>query len=347
MAIRTVGRGRAFTAFGLMAAAAGGFWLGRGGPQSRAVAAPPTPPPAQAPQSDYGVRVVAYIYGSVPITREDLGEYLIARMKQEKVENLVNRRIIDVACQKRGIEVTEAEVEAALIRDLEPIKLSKADFVQKILKQRGTTLYEYKEDVLKPALMLTKICQPQIKVTDDEVRLAFNAAYGEKRDCRIILWPKDEERVALKEYEDIRKSEEGFDRKARTQATAGLAATGGRIKPIAHNAGIHEEVEKAAFSLQPGEISALINTKEGIAVLKMDKVIPPDTSVKFEDKREALYKEVFDRRLQAELPKMFMTLREEAKPVFILKKPTSDPDAIKRDAEELLQQTGGTVPPKP
>jgi parvulin-like peptidyl-prolyl isomerase len=341
------------TGFGLVAAAAGGFWLGRGGPQSAAVAAPPPagPPaanaPAAPPPSDYGVRVVAYIHGNIPITREDLGEYLIARMNLDKVENLVNRKIIDVACQRKGIEVTEGEVEAALMQDLAKIQVNKADFIQKVLKQRGTTLYEYKEDVLKPALMLTKLCKPTIQVGDDEVRQAFNAAYGEKRDCRIILWPKEEERAALKEYEDIRKGDEGFDRKARTQATAPLAATGGRIAPIARNAGIHPEVEKAAFALQPGEISALIKTTEGIAVVKMDKVIPADTTVKLEDKREALQKYVYDKKLQMELPKMFKTLRDEANPVVFLKKPAVDHEAVKREAETLLEQTGGKAPAKP
>src|SRR5437762_7939495 len=63
------------------------------------------PPPASAKNtpsssaalpeaaSDYNRRVVARIYGSEEITREDLGEYLIARMGAEKLELLVNKRI--------------------------------------------------------------------------------------------------------------------------------------------------------------------------------------------------------------------------------------------------------------
>src|SRR5438105_14620031 len=35
-------------------------------------------------------QVVAYIYGSIPITREDLGEYLIARQGAERLELMVN-----------------------------------------------------------------------------------------------------------------------------------------------------------------------------------------------------------------------------------------------------------------
>src|SRR5437763_11341700 len=95
-------RGKLSTSLALGCTAALGFWLGRGAPQPAALAAPPTPPPQPAappaPPSDYAQRVVAYVYGTTPITREDLGEYLIARQGADKVELLVNKRIIEIAC---------------------------------------------------------------------------------------------------------------------------------------------------------------------------------------------------------------------------------------------------------
>src|SRR5947209_1577591 len=68
-------------------AVAGAIWLGRLATLSEAVAAPPAPgeapaaqpaPPPAAEPSQYSLRVVAYVYGNTPITREQLGEYLIA-----------------------------------------------------------------------------------------------------------------------------------------------------------------------------------------------------------------------------------------------------------------------------
>ncbi|HEY1375993.1 MAG TPA: peptidylprolyl isomerase [Gemmataceae bacterium] len=353
MTIRPIGRGTVLTALGLAAAAAAGFWLGRGGPQSAATAAPP-PPPAQTPAgdphagtppSDYSQRVVAYIYGSIPITREDLGEYLIARHGLDSVELLVNKKIIEHACQKRGIDVTNAEVEAAILADCDTIKVKQAQFVQNVLKQYGKTLYEWKEDVIKPRLLLTKLVKEQIKVEDEDLRKAFDAAYGEKRDCRIIIWPRGETHIAQREYGDIR-TEEGFDRKARTQANSALASTGGQIRPIARNSGVHPEVERAAFTLQPGEISAQIDTPEGVVVLKMVKVVPPDATKKFEQERDALYKDVFDKKVAAEIPALFKALKAEAKPVFILKR-ANDPAAQDREVEQEIQQTGGPALPKP
>src|SRR5436305_15243503 len=84
-------RGKLSTSLALCGTAALGFWLGRGAPQSAAVAGPPAPPqqpaaPSPSPPSDYSQRVVAYVYGTVPITREDLGEYLSARQGSAKVK---------------------------------------------------------------------------------------------------------------------------------------------------------------------------------------------------------------------------------------------------------------------
>src|SRR5205814_3991126 len=108
---------------------------------SRAQATPPqktagetTPAPAPTPlvSSDYSRRVVAYIYDTIPITREELGEDLIARKGAERLPNLVNKRIIEHACQEKGIEVTAAEVEADLVETLKGMQLERKRFVEDV-----------------------------------------------------------------------------------------------------------------------------------------------------------------------------------------------------------------------
>src|SRR3954469_13042056 len=82
-------------------ASTGAFYFGRMGGTSRVDAqqVPNRAPIQQAqPQSDYSRRVVAYIYENMPISREELGEYLIDRFGKERVEFLINRRIVELAC---------------------------------------------------------------------------------------------------------------------------------------------------------------------------------------------------------------------------------------------------------
>src|SRR5215813_11966482 len=108
-------RSRLLLGVALLGLAALTISWGRNGSLSRATANPPMPPQATTPPdsppattgpaTDYSHRVVAYIYDTVPITREELGEYLIARMGKERLGNLVNKRIIEHVCQQKGVEV--------------------------------------------------------------------------------------------------------------------------------------------------------------------------------------------------------------------------------------------------
>jgi hypothetical protein len=345
MRITMGGRRLAISAGLAMLAVLAIFWI-RGSTLQRATASPPQPPaqtesaslPAAPPTSpEYSQRVVAYIYDSIAITREDLGEYLIARMGAERLNNLVNRRIIEKACREKGIEVTEAEVEAELATMIKPLGVvTLKDFEEKILKPRKTTLYEWKEDSVRPSLMMKKLCRDRVQVTDDDLHKAFQAWYGDKVECRIILWPKSEKKVALAAYGKIRDSEEEFDRAARSQASARLASSAGHIEPIGHNTTGNEALEKAAFSLRPGELSEVIETPEGYVVLKCVSRVPPNTSISFEATRDALAKEVAEKKLQQEIPKAFAELREKARPKQLLGQPLTEAE-LTRAVNELLQ----------
>jgi len=287
-------------------------------PQGRPpVSAPPGPPSASS--SDYSLRVVAYLYDSIPITREELGEYLIARQGAEKLELLVNKRIIELACKERHIEVTAAEVEAAFEENLSGLSVSREVFVKEVLKGYKKTLYEWKEDVLRPKLLMTKLVRDKVTYSEEDLHKAFEAYYGEKVECRLILYPKSEETRARTEYPSIRDSEEAFAQKAKQQASAHLAAVGGKLdKPLGRYTIGNDELEREIFSLQPGDVSRVMGTPEGAVVFKCDKRIPADTTVNFETVKPQLIKEVIERKVQGEIKKTFAELSEKANPRLLL-----------------------------
>jgi hypothetical protein len=330
---------------------------GHNGSLPRATANPPqqnkkqvaATPSATAAASDYSQRVVAYIYGTIPITREELGEYLIARMGVERLNNLVNRRIIEHVCAQKGIEVTAAEVEAdfnEMLKGLGP-SVDAKHFEKTVLKPHGKTLYEWKEDVIKPRLLLTRLCQGRIQVTQEDLQKGFEAYYGDKVECRLIIWPKHEKNIAMNMWAKVRDSEEEFDRAARTQASPTLAAQGGKVPPVGHNTTGNPELEKAIFSLQPGELSPLIDTPDGCVVVKCLKRLPPNTDVSLDDPklREKLTKEIIDKKTQIEIPKVFNELRLQADPVFILKNGTSEEEMLRDVQQELHSDASKNGPP--
>lgn len=311
------------------------------------------PAAATGQLSDYSQRVVAYIYGNVPITREDLGEYLIARHGYAKLENMVNLKIIEHACKQKNITVTNEEVEAAMNADLLQLNVDRSTFVKQFLKKYNKTLFEWKEDVIRPRLMLSKLSGLDIKVSEDEMRKAFDAMYGEKVQCRIIIWPKtpgvSAQSEALRAYDSIRKSEAEFDRYARHQGIPGLAAVAGKISPIGHGAADagKDEVERIAFKLNKDEVSEIFELPgQGVAVLKCDGRVPADTAKTFDKEKEYFRKQVYEQKLTKAIPQVFAKLKDEAKPLTLLKYGTTNPYVEKTITEEqkLMKDDSPVVP---
>jgi parvulin-like peptidyl-prolyl isomerase len=345
----------ALAVLGLATATA--FW-GRGKSLSQATAEPPsaatTAPTSSTPQpaasSDYAQRNVAYIHNTVPITREQFGEYLIARQGADRLPNFVNKCIIEYASQQKGITVTDAEVEADFAATLKGLgNVTSRDFVAKVLKPYNKTLYEWKEDVIKPRILLTKMCRDHVQVTDEDLRLAFEAYYGEKVDCRMIMWPHSERHLVFNSiYGKIRDSEAEFERAATHQASQMLAAKGGRMEPIGHNTTGNEELEKAAFALQPGELSRVLDTPQGLVVLKCVQRLAPNKSKKLEEVRDQLSKEVFDKKLQREIPQYFKELSDQAQPKLLLKHQFTEDELVREVQKELQSDSakkGAHSPP--
>lgn len=331
------------SAASLIGVAALGYTAGRIAPMPAAQAADSKPAPL--PGNEPGKRIVAYLHnGKVPITREDLGEYLIARMPPDRVELLVNKVIIETACREKGVEITAAEVDAAFQQDLAGIAVNRQQFIENVLKQYGKSEFEWKEDVIRPRLQLSKLCRLDIKVTDDEIQKEFDAEFGLKVEGRIIVWPKGEEKIAFKVWEEVRNSDDKFEEAARQQPVAGLAATGGRIKPFGRGSGTHPALEAEAFKLKEKQISTLIATNEGLVCFKLDRVIQPDERVKLDDVRERLSKAVYEKKLSLEIPKQFKKLRDAANPVILMKK-TERAEDLERNTQKLLQ-IGATSPAK-
>ncbi len=191
-------------------------------------------------------------------------------------------------------------------------------FIRTVLARSKKNLYEWKEDILRPRLQMTHLVQGRLEVNPADIQKAFESMYGEKVECRIIVWPLKQEKQAIAVYGRVRDNEAAFAEAAKNQANGELAATGGKLKPITRHA-MDAELEKEAFALQPGQVSTLKKTPQGIVLLRCDKRTPPDASVGLESVKAKLVKEVRDAKIQSEMASLFKRLRQQADPKPLLK----------------------------
>jgi parvulin-like peptidyl-prolyl isomerase len=309
-------------------------------PRARAQApahptSPQVPTAAPAAPTDYSRRVVAYVNETEPVTRQELGEYLIARYGPEKLRVLVNKRIIADACRQRGIEVTAAEVESSLAEEMHSLNMDINTFIKSFLVRYKQNLYEWKEDVIRPRLLLSKLCHDGIHVTPEDLQQAFDARYGEKIECRIILYPNTEEgkKRAVNDYPKARDSEEAFEQLARHQDGKEYAAAGGKVKPFGRYEMEDPELDYHAFRLQPGEVSQVVHTRQGFAILKGLQRLPANTSVTVETVRDKLTREVAEKKANAEMQKIVPKLQNAANPrVLMTRKDSGSQATMPEDA---------------
>lgn len=333
----------------LAAATVSAFYWGRTGALQATAQQTHVPAPVDhgaknsAANGDYQRRVVAYLYDNMPVTREDLGEYLIARLGAERVEFLVNRKIVEVACQSKGIHVTDAEIEAQLADDLRGFgNMSLKDFNNQVLKRFNKNLYEWKEDVIRPKLLLAKMCRPLVEVKYDDLVKAFEARYGPKVKCRMIVLTKDDNR-RFQKWETVRDNENEFRELARNQFIQALAAKGGEVPPI-HRHFPDPEIEKEAFSLQPGQISPLKQLKDGtFVIIKCDEHIAADKSKKLDDERINLHKELAEVKLAQKIPEVFDGLRKQANPRILISPQVRQED-LERAVVRDIAPPGASAP---
>ncbi len=301
---------------------------------------------------------VAYIYGNVPVTRQEYGEYLMARAGTDKLETFLNKMVIEAECRRLGVTVTETELVAALNLDMAGISVDKKQFIEQVLPKYGTTLYGFMEDVVRPRLLLTKLLAGQVEVTADEVNKQFEREYGEKRKVQIIMWPGgDELKAIMAVWAKIRDNAAEFDSAATAQANPSLGMAKGIIKPMGrHTHAKDPEVEKAAFQLKPGEVSPVIATSQGYVVMKLLAVVPP-AKVDRAAVEPALRRQAFDEKLTEAIPEKFNELKKRADPSMLYKGPDKwrTPDAVVTTAPPAapaampggpVQQAGAAAPKK-
>jgi RNA polymerase sigma factor (sigma-70 family) len=269
-----------------------------------------------AQQEAAGPPRVATIFGNVPITRDEFAEFLLARAREGQVHAFVNQRILAHACREKGITVTDADVDAAFAKEVQQFG-GGSEPMEAVLARFGKTQVEWKLDIIRPKLQLARLSKERIVVTEKHLQEAFEDAYGEKVECKLIHWAKERKEEAERSAASLRKEPEGFDAAAAKQATPSLAALHGKITPLSRHAGANQALADAAFRLQPGEISPLIEVADGIALLQCVRRIPADSTKKFEDVREVLRQKVFDSLLVQESQKTYQELRKQAQPELL------------------------------
>jgi len=275
------------------------------GPQSAKADEPAKPQAAvEPPQHD----VMALVNGE-DISRQELTNACLQLHGEDVLESLVNKRLILNHCEKRGIAITPEDINAEIDRMAQRFKLGREQWFELLERERGISPQEYARDIVWPTLALRRLAISDLEVSPEELQQEFERQYGEMVQARLIAVGNVE--LAQKLHAQLAAQPESFPRLAIEHSIdINSASVGGLIQPIRRHIG-DEAIEREAFSLQPGQISSILNVAGQFVILKCEGRIPPRNINRAEVEPQIVEK-IKDEKLREVAQNLFAQLQSTA-----------------------------------
>ena len=279
---------------------------------SSAVAqAPAGKPPAEGQLASPGrpTHDVMAIVNGQDISRQRLAQACVERHGKEVLESLVNKRLIMHHCQNRQISVSRQEIDAEIERMAKRFKLSREHWLELLERERGIKAEEYSRDVLWPTLALRKLAAKDLTVGEEELQKAYETQYGASVRARLML--VGNQQLAQQLHQQLTAQPQEFARLAMQHSEdVNSASIGGLIQPIRRHVG-EPAIERAAFNLQPGQISAPIPLEDKFVILKCEGT-EPAREMDREQARDELTESIRESKLRDVASGLFAKLQETA-----------------------------------
>ncbi len=260
---------------------------------------------------------VAAMINGRRITLRYLAEECIVRHGKDALGGLVNRRILEQELRRHKVMVTPEAIEAEVLKAAERMvppkngKVDRAGWIRQVTSEDGVTEALYIRDAVWPSVALELMTQASIKVTEEDIRQAYQANYGPRvRALAIVI---DDDRTAKKVWQMARKKPgaEYFGKLSQEYSTDGsVRALNGEIAPIQLHGG-HPNLENEAFALKEGEMSGIIQSGGKLVILLCTGWTNPQ-DIKPEAVRNELYNHIHGQKLRAAMRHKFDALQQAA-----------------------------------
>lgn len=245
------------------------------------------------------------------ITYDAVAEECVARHGKEVLDDLIHRLVIQQACEKNQITVSEQEVSQEIAKIAKRFNLDVNQWMQMLQAERNITPSQYRSSVIWPMIALKKLAGEEVEISEEEMKKAFIREYGPRVKARVIMF--DNQRRAQECWEQASQNLDDFEKLAQKYSIdPNSRALGGQVPPIPRYTG-NEELEKAAFKLKEGELSGIVQLGTGrYVILKCEgRTEPVVTDI--EEVRDSLYDQLKETKTQEAVGKVFEQIKKQTK----------------------------------
>lgn len=246
-------------------------------------------------------------------TLSSISDELLANLKNNVTEQLVNTTLLYQFAEKQNINVSSDDVNG----EIEQIKAnfdSEQEF-NDALKRNNLTLNQLKEG-LKSQIKVDKAIQNEygkIDTSDEELAQYYeeNKSYffqPEKRKISHILVEDQEEAELLRNQ--LNEGLLDFEQTAKDKSTCPSAERGGDLGYIIRGQMV-SEFEETAFSLEVGELSDVVKTEYGYHILQCYD-IQEEKQLSLEEAEDNIKNILTNQKQNEAIQSLLTQLREEA-----------------------------------
>ena len=239
-----------------------------------------------------------------PIPMELLAAECISRHGRPILKGEINRVLLASALTSADKQITQADIDAEVARAADSMGFLRPDgtpdtdaWLKSILEEEGASIDLYIQDAVWPSVALKKLVQDSVQVTAEDLQKGFESNFGPRAEVLAIVLSN--QRTAEDVWQQARKdlSEQSFGQLAGKYSVETVSRTNfGKVPAIRRHSG-QPTLEKAAFDLQPGEISGVVALNAQYVVLYKQGETTPLVK-DFEAVRPELEKELLEKKLR-------------------------------------------------
>jgi len=254
-----------------------------------------------------------------------LNEPELVKVKRQVLEDLINRELLYQESQKQGINVEESAVEEELQRVKKQFP-SEAEFTRALeqAKLSETAVKDQMRQEMAIKQLVDKQFGDKLTVSDKESKIYYDGHTNlfkqpeQVRASHILIKAdaqadESQKAEARKRIEGIQKKLKGgedFAALAKEYSECPSGASGGDLKYFKRGQMV-KPFETVAFSLKPGDVSEIVETRFGYHLIKVTEKKPEET-VAYDNVNEKIKEHLGREKARAETKRYVEGLKEGA-----------------------------------
>ncbi len=261
---------------------------------------------------------VAALINNQPMPISQVADEAVRRHGPEVLEGEINRKLLTQALKKADVAVTSDDLTSETTRAAVAYGFTKPDgsadldgWIRSVTSDGETTQDIYMRDAVWPSVALRKLVESEVRLTQEDLQLGFESAYGPKVEVLAIVL--GDQRTAQKVWQMARDNPTPVffgELAQRYSIEPSSASNNGMVPPIRKHGG-QAAIEKEAFSLKPGELSGIVATGDKYIIMRCQGYTEPVVS-DFEAVRGELVRDLTEKKVIELMANKFDSLKDNA-----------------------------------